>query len=141
MERDICRHIPRCYNGDIFNLRDYEQIINRYPDTDRIMIGRGLLSNPALGRRIRGGEPAGGEELERMLELIREGYMKVMKDQNKWPFLMKEQWRYFRWIFSEEDREKTEMLLRERDPDRFARISQEILRSCRIDDSRGFVRF
>ena len=42
-----CSH-PLIYNGDILTLHDIEQIEARFPTLDGIMIGRGLLANPAL---------------------------------------------------------------------------------------------
>lgn len=43
-----CKH-TLIYNGDILTLQDIEQIEARFPTLDGIMIGRGLLANPALG--------------------------------------------------------------------------------------------
>ncbi|MBQ4504404.1 MAG: tRNA-dihydrouridine synthase family protein, partial [Firmicutes bacterium] len=42
------KEFPVCYNGDIFSKADYEQLVRQFPTLDRIMIGRGLLQNPAL---------------------------------------------------------------------------------------------
>lgn len=42
-----CSH-PLIYNGDILTLHDIQQIATRFPTLDGIMIGRGLLANPAL---------------------------------------------------------------------------------------------
>lgn len=40
--------IPLCYNGDIFGIEQYNSLMGRFPQTDKIMIGRGILINPAL---------------------------------------------------------------------------------------------
>lgn len=37
-----------CYNGDIFTFEDYTKFVNNFPQTDTIMIGRGIITNPAL---------------------------------------------------------------------------------------------
>ncbi|MEG1616532.1 MAG: tRNA-dihydrouridine synthase family protein [Bacteroidales bacterium] len=42
-----CKH-PLFYNGDLLSIEDIEQIQNRFPNLEGVMIGRGLLSNPAL---------------------------------------------------------------------------------------------
>lgn len=39
---------PVCYNGDLFAPEDVDQMVERFPDTDRLMFGRGILMNPAL---------------------------------------------------------------------------------------------
>ncbi len=36
-------HMPLCYNGDIVSKKSYEILLDRLPQTDRIMIGRGIL--------------------------------------------------------------------------------------------------
>lgn len=40
--------IPLCYNGNVNTRADAAYIAGRFPDTQAIMLGRGLLSNPAL---------------------------------------------------------------------------------------------
>ena len=39
---------PICYNGDIISAESYSNILGEIPSVDRVMIGRGLLRNPAL---------------------------------------------------------------------------------------------
>jgi len=49
--------LPLVYNGDIVDMASYRKIINRFPGVSRIMIGRGILSNPFLPEEIKGIEP------------------------------------------------------------------------------------
>lgn len=55
--QEVCK-LPLIYNGDIHSLEDIERIQDRFPSLAGIMIGRGLLANPALaldykeGRRL-----------------------------------------------------------------------------------------
>ena len=51
------------YNGDLRTPGDVEALLARCPETEAVMIGRGLLADPALARRLRGGAGATGEEL------------------------------------------------------------------------------
>jgi len=51
------------YNGDLRTVEDVQKLIRCCPATEAVMIGRGLLANPALARMIRGGADAGSEEL------------------------------------------------------------------------------
>lgn len=44
---EACQH-PLIYNGDIHNVEDIERIHEQFPTLAGIMIGRGLLANPAL---------------------------------------------------------------------------------------------
>lgn len=41
-------HYPIIYNGEVKSFQDIEQIINKYPDIRGIMIGRGLVADPAM---------------------------------------------------------------------------------------------
>ena len=50
---------PVCYNGDIFTISDYETLCGDYPELDRVMLGRGIISNPGLLDRIAAGADSG----------------------------------------------------------------------------------
>ena len=52
------------YNGDLRTVGDVEALVRQHPAADAVMIGRGLLADPALARRIRGGAAASEEELK-----------------------------------------------------------------------------
>ena len=45
--REVCR-LPLVYNGDIHLVKDIQRISKQFPSLAGIMIGRGLLANPAL---------------------------------------------------------------------------------------------
>ena len=46
----VCENtqIPLCYNGNVSTRADAAYIAEHFPDTQAIMLGRGLLANPAL---------------------------------------------------------------------------------------------
>ncbi len=44
---------PVTYNGDIVDRESFCHIHQRFPDVNRFMLGRGLLSNPFLGEEIK----------------------------------------------------------------------------------------
>ncbi len=62
------------YNGDLRTPEDVQALVNRCPATEAVMIGRGLLADPALARRIRGGAAAGEEELRAWYTALYEGW-------------------------------------------------------------------
>ena len=49
-----CKH-PVIYNGDLNTLADIQRIEQQFPALNGIMLGRGLLANPALGIEYREG--------------------------------------------------------------------------------------
>lgn len=54
---------PLVYNGDLFTAKRVQEAQTAYPDIRGLMLGRGLLSNPALLREAKGGVPLGMEDL------------------------------------------------------------------------------
>lgn len=59
---EMCQH-PLVYNGDLHTPDDIRRIEEEYPDLDGVMIGRGLLANPALAMEYREGIVLPREEL------------------------------------------------------------------------------
>lgn len=59
---------PLIYNGDLLTLEDIDTISNRFPRLSGLMIGRGLLANPALAIEYQQGAPL---SLKEKIEKIR----------------------------------------------------------------------
>lgn len=90
---------PVAYNGDIFTLDDFNTLVAAYPQTRHVIIGRGLLANPALAREIRGGEGLTREELKRFHDKLYESYTDDMGGNAV--FRMKEWWGYAKCAFAD----------------------------------------
>lgn len=98
---------PVCYNGDIFTVGDYRSFTKEFPGTDRLMLGRGLLTNPYLLSQIlevEGAAPTDKEMLKAFHDRIYRDYRKVMSGDKDVLFKMKELWNYMQFLFR--DREK-----------------------------------
>lgn len=52
-----------CYNGDITSPSVFRAFTERFPQIDEVMIGRGLIANPALVRQLKGGAALSGKEV------------------------------------------------------------------------------
>ena len=63
------------YNGDLRTTEDVREFANRFPAAEAVMIGRGLLADPALARRIRGGKEASRDELRTWYTALYEGWL------------------------------------------------------------------
>ena len=129
---------PVCYNGDIFTAAAYGRVSEKYSDIRHWMIGRGLLSNPALCREIRGGDCASREELADYYHTMREESEVRLQGNKKVVFLMKEFWHYISWILSEEDRQEIDVLMHLRDGAEFFRKAEEIAANCTVEKGQGF---
>ena len=57
------RTIPVCYNGDVTTVDDLRALEAAFPELSGIMVGRGLIADPALLRKAVGGPAASREEL------------------------------------------------------------------------------
>ena len=68
-----CR-APVCYNGDITSPAGFAALGSRWPGLSGLMAGRGLIADPALFRRARGGLPASKEELRGYFAELYAGY-------------------------------------------------------------------
>ena len=66
--------MPVCYNGDVTTAADLHTLEQAFPTLSGIMVGRGLIADPALFRQARGGAPATKEELRGYLEDLYHGY-------------------------------------------------------------------
>ena len=91
---------PLCYNGDIFSVTDYEKFVQEFPDTDTIMLGRGLLMNPGLARSIRQGILTDKQTLREFHDRLYEGYQNVLSGDKTILFKMKELWGFLAPAFS-----------------------------------------
>jgi len=47
---------PVVYNGDLFTAADCHRLMEAYPATHALMLGRGLIANPALAQQITGAD-------------------------------------------------------------------------------------
>lgn len=92
---------PLCYNGDLFTEGYFKRFTEEFPDTRAVMIGRGLLVNPALVRQLQGGKVLEKEELKNFHDKLLLGYEEVMNGDRAVLFKMKELWCYMGTLFPE----------------------------------------
>ena len=67
---------PVCYNGDVRSAADITAIERRFPGLRAVMVGRGLVTDPAQACRVRGEAP-GRESLRRFHEELCEAYCRA----------------------------------------------------------------
>jgi len=98
---------PVCYNGDLNMPEDVTKLCEEFPQTNAVMIGRGLVRNPALVREIRTGQKLTKEEIFLFHEVLFEAYASAFGGvQNAVP-RMKEIWTYLiAWFENAERAEK-----------------------------------
>ena len=94
-----------CYNGDIWDIEHYQDIIRRFPETDTVMIGRGLLARPDLACRIKGiSFPDTRARLRAFVNEIHDGYQEIFGNEKDTAMHMKEIWTHLGRSFQDSDR-------------------------------------
>ncbi len=88
---------PVAYNGDIVALEDLNTLLREYPATRHVMLGRGVLANPALARMAAGGAPATLQELRHFHDALFSAYQEEIGGNAV--FRMKEWWSYAKASF------------------------------------------
>lgn len=92
------------YNGNLFTKEDVVEFQKRFPSNDTLMIGRGLISNPAFARELKGGKRLEKEEFLTFHDRLLEGYAKELSGDKNILFKMKELWFYFEKQFDHTDK-------------------------------------
>lgn len=119
-----------CYNGDITDVAGYKNIQKRYPQVDKIMIGRGIIGNPFLPQEIAEQRCCynAGILLAFHDELFA-GYMEAGLGARNVMFKMKELWSFMGCLFEAPDQQKILKKIRKaNDPDTYNTEVRKLLR-------------
>lgn len=93
---------PVCYNGNIDTAEDYERIKTMFPELRYVMLGRGVIRNPALMREIRGGEKISTKEIVAFSKKLAENYQNTLRSETFTLNKLKEVWMYMIQNYPEE---------------------------------------
>ena len=92
---------PVCYNGDIFTSNDYKKFSVDFPSVDKLMLGRGVITNPGLILDIRNNIKLEKKTLKDFHDRIYEDYKRMFPGDRKVLCKMKELWVYMIRMFSD----------------------------------------
>ena len=95
---------PVCYNGGLVTAEGCCRFQERFPQVDRVMIGQGLLADPALAAKAKGDPPPDREVLRAFHDELYQTYLGAFGSQRNTVFHMKELWSYLRRLFEGGDR-------------------------------------
>ena len=93
------------YNGDIRSPEDLRRILGRFPKLGRVMIGRGLIANPALVRELQGGPALTMHELQAFHDELLVRRVEALQGFHNASGKMKELWYYFGELFPDREKE------------------------------------
>lgn len=90
-----------CYNGDIFTKTSYDELKDTFKELQAVMLGRGIISNPALLIEIKEGLKLDKKVLKAFHDELFDSYKDAYKEEKNVLFKMKELWGYMIWMFSD----------------------------------------
>lgn len=93
-----------CYNGDIFTKECYEVWKTKFSKEEKVMLGRGVIANPALIDEINGTGTLTKERWKQFHDEVYEGYQEIMSGEKNTLFKMKELWFYMGHLFEDSDK-------------------------------------
>lgn len=132
-------NFPVCYNGDIFTVKDYENLTEKFPQTDRIMLGRGLLANPFLIEEIQGREGISAAFVREFFERLYDGYREVLSGDKDVLFKMKELWSYQIWMFDDNGK-YVKAIRKAQNKAEYMCAVQMLLENCPVRKNAGLFR-
>ena len=117
-----------CYNGDIFNPKDYHHLQQENPNINSYMLGRGMLKNPFLAEQIHGKEIPQAEQQKRFFAFYEDLTNMYFNTFTKKGALnkLKEMWYYFA-VFCQLSPLQLQSLRQITDADYFLKKTKEIL--------------
>ena len=95
---------PICYNGDLFNIGDFNRIKDKFPKLQACMLGRGLIAEPGLATRIQTGKSMDMKTLRAFHDEVLSGYCEILSGDKNALYRMKELWFYMSRLFTEPDK-------------------------------------
>lgn len=90
-----------CYNGDIFTREEYVALTEQFPTIDRVMLGRGIIGNPALIGQIKYQQNADKMTFRNFHDTLFVAYQEVMHGEHNVLHKMKELWFYMIHVFTD----------------------------------------
>jgi len=124
---------PVCYNGDLFSREKIKAFTEQFPQAQQVMIGRGLLINPAL---------ASDKELTReaLIEFhdrLIEGYLTVLAPQDTC-FKMKELISWIGRLFPDEEKAKKQ-IRKSQSLTEYKAAATQMIKNGRMETIKEFV--
>lgn len=95
---------PLCYNGNLYTREQIRNFAERFPGTERLMLGRGFLRDPGLLYNEGKDSKDIFEKFWAFHDLVYEGYQERNMGDRNVLFKMKELWSYQVYQFSEPER-------------------------------------
>jgi len=104
--------LPLGYNGDLSGAEACRAFVEKHGEIKSVMVGRGLLCDPALFQKCRGGPAADKERLQAFYEALFEDYCEAFHSVKNALRPMKELWNFQLRLFAGEEKHRLSKALR-----------------------------
>lgn len=122
------------YNGDLFTAADVAAFCRQYPQVRAVMVGRGLMADPALGRRLQGGEAASRQELTAFHDRLLADYRQRLSGDTPVLHRMRELWNWLGGSFEGTERE-LKAIRKAKTVAEYLPAAQRLLRDCPLREN------
>ncbi len=129
---------PVCYNGDIFNVQDFQKFHAQFPKVTSIMLGRGLIANPGLIRSIKENWSIDKPKLKEFHDRILRDYEEILSPDINVLYKMKEVWFYMIPMFDECESYAKKIRKCSRLSE-YKMIIANLFANCELRDNAGFL--
>lgn len=125
------------YNGDLFRVQDCVNFIASHPEVSSVMLGRGLVANPAMAQTVKTGKPLDKATLMAFYQRLRAEYLDVLPGDRTILFRMKELFIYMECMFKDCDKIAKKMRKSSRVAD-FDDAIDRLFNECELDLDGGY---
>ncbi|MBR4953357.1 MAG: tRNA-dihydrouridine synthase family protein [Oscillospiraceae bacterium] len=129
---------PICYNGDIFTKADFVAFTEKFPTVNCIMLGRGLIANPALARILNGGATTSSAEIKAFHNELLAEYNSFGYGDKNVLFKMKELWAFLSHMFPD-SKKQVKAILKAQSMSDYVSAANMLFANCPINPEAGFT--
>ena len=123
------KNCPICYNGDMFCKEEIENFWKRFPNTDAMMLGRGILRDPCLYEKLFESEEMDAsvwkQKVRNFHDALLDAYIEEMSGDRNVLFKMKELWFYL-WESFDGSKQLIKKLKKSGSVSEYLRVVEEI---------------
>lgn len=123
------KNCPICYNGDMFCKEEIENFWKRFPNTDAMMLGRGILRDPCLYEKLFESEEMDAsvwkQKVRSFHDALLDAYIEEMYGDRNVLFKMKELWFYL-WESFDGSKQLIKKLKKSGSVSEYLRVVEEI---------------
>lgn len=128
---------PVVYNGNLFSTEDCVEVLEKIEGIGSVMLGRGMVANPALARELKGGPPLTLSELKHFHDRLFREYIDTWS-KNHVVGHMLETMHYMLDCF-EESAKIRKLFRKSRTPERYMEIAERLFEEYSLRDHPRFM--